>query len=227
MAHLYASCSGIYFIKTINFHTVAVTSDHVTSSGPRRRPDSGDRACVVCSQPHRLFQCELYKGMQPVDRFQVAKRHKLRCLCLLAGHVSNVCYKQSMCTVPNFSRKHSSLFHTDTVDDDNVVHEDVLQVNDSIQVCGNCNSWIQFESSGYGKAWAETRGKSFACKGCTEVTALLKEVEGLRQMVEDIMEKVARLRFEDKGAVTECRVTKTGGNQDRDEAAENIRTEEH
>ena len=41
-----------------------------------------------------------------------------------------------------------------------------------------------------------------------------------------MMEKVAGLRFEDKGAVTECRVTKTGGNQDRDEAAENIRTDD-
>ena len=58
------------------------------------------------------------------------------------------------------------------------------------------------------------------------MTTLVKEVEGLRQMVEDMMEKVAGLRFEDKGAVTECRVTKTGGNQDRGEAAENIRTEE-
>ncbi len=46
------------------------------------------------------------------------------------------------------------------------------------------------------------------------MTTLVKEVEGLRQMVEDMMEKVAGLRFEDKGAVTECRVTKTGGNQD-------------
>ena len=90
------------------------------------------------------------------------------------------------------------------------------------------SSWIQFESSGCGNTWAETRGESFAftCKGCTEVTALVKEVEGLRQMVEDMMEKVAGLRFEEKGAETECRVTKTGGNQDRDEAAENIKTEE-
>ena len=90
------------------------------------------------------------------------------------------------------------------------------------------SSWIQFESSGCGNTWAETRGEScaFTCKGCTEVTALVKEVEGLRQMVEDMMEKVAGLRFEEKGAETECRVTKTGGNQDRDEAAENIRTEE-
>ena len=43
-------------------------------------------------------------------------------------------------------------------------------------VCGNCRSWIQFESSGCGRTWAETRGESFAftCKGCTEVTALEK-----------------------------------------------------
>ena len=95
-------------------------------------------------------------------------------------------------------------------------------------VCGNCSNWIQFERSGCGKTWAETRRESFAftCKGCKEVTALVKEVEGLRQMMEYMMEKVAGLRFEYKGAVTECRVTKTGGNQDRDEAAENIRTDE-
>ena len=78
-------------------------------------------------------------------------------------------------------------------------------------VCGNCRSWIRFESSGCGRAWAETRGESFAftCKGCTELTALEKEVEGLRQMVEDMMEKVAGLRFEDKGTETEGRVTTT------------------
>ena len=100
-------------------------------------------------------------------------------------------------------------------------------------VCGNCRSWIQFESSGCGKTWAETRGKGFefTCKGCTEVTALVKEVEGLKQMVEDIMEKVARLRVEDKGEETGSSVTMTGVNQDRqdqarEEAAGNTRTEE-
>ena len=69
-------------------------------------------------------------------------------------------------------------------------------------VCGNCSSWIQFERSGCGKTWAETRGERFAftCKGCTEATALVKEVEGLRQMVEDMTEKVAGLLFEEKGA---------------------------
>ena len=51
-------------------------------------------------------------------------------------------------------------------------------------------------------------------------------MEGLRQMVEDMTEKVAGLRFEDKGVETESRVTTTGVNQDRDETAGNIRKEE-
>ena len=45
---------------------------------------------------------------------------------------------------------------------------------------------------------------------------LVKEVEGLMQMVEDMMEKVTGqtgLRFEDKGEETESRVTKTGARQ--------------
>ena len=93
----------------------------------------------------------------------------------------------------------------------------------------NCKSWVDFKSSGCGKTWAETRGESFAftCKGCTEVTVLVKEVEGLKQMVEDMMVgKVTRMRFEDKGEETESRVTKIGANQEREEAADNFRTEE-
>ena len=49
-----------------------------------------------------------------------------------------------------------------------------------------------------------------------------KEVEGLRQMVEDMTEKVAGLRFEDKGAETESRVPTTGVNQDREETTGNV-----
>ena len=84
------------------------------------------------------------------------------------------------------------------------------------------------EYSGCEKKWADTRveGFVFTCKGCTEVAALAKEVDGLRQMVEDMNEMVAGLRFEDKGAETGSRVTTTGVNQDREEAAGKIRTEE-
>ena len=60
--------------------------------------------------------------------------------------------------------------------------------------------------------------------------ALVKEVECLRQMGEGMKEFAAGLRFEDKGADTGSSVTTTGVNQDREEqdreeAAGNIRTE--
>ena len=51
------------------------------------------------------------------------------------------------------------------------------------------------------------------------MAALAKELEGLRQMVEDMKEMVAGLRFEGKGAETGSRVTTTVVNQDREEAA--------
>ena len=118
-------------VKGVNYHTVTV-NDPVASSGPRYRPsrtaDVVDRACVLCSQPHGLSQCGLFTGMQPIERFQVAKMHRLCFNCLLGDHVSYTCYKQSMCTVPNCSGTHSGLLHTDTVDADNAVH-------DKIQVC--------------------------------------------------------------------------------------------
>ena len=56
----------------------------------------------------------------------------------------------------------------------------------------------------------DTRGGFvFTCKGCTEVAALVKEVSGLRQMVEYMKETVAGLQLEDKGAETGSRVTTT------------------
>ena len=95
-------------------------------------------------------------------------------------------------------------------------------------VCGNCASWIQHENSGCEKKWADTRveGFVFTCNGCTGVAAMAKEVDGLKQMVEDMKEMVAGLRFVDKGADTGSRVTTTGVNQDREEAAGKNRTEE-
>ena len=95
-------------------------------------------------------------------------------------------------------------------------------------ICCNCSRLVQFVSSGCGKTWAKTRGERFVftCKGCTEVKVLVKEVEGLKQMVEEMMEKVTGLRLVDKLEEKDSRVTKSGANQDSEEAAGNVRTEE-
>ena len=66
----------------------------------------------------------------------------------------------------------------------------------------------------------------FTCKGCTEVKGLVKEVEGLKPMVEEMMDKVTGVRLEDKGEETDRRVTETGANQEIEEAAGNVRSEE-
>ena len=95
-------------------------------------------------------------------------------------------------------------------------------------VCGNCASWIHYETSGCEKKWADTRtdGFVFTCKGCTEETVLVKEVSGLKQMMEDLKETVAGLQLDDTGAETGSRVTTTGVSQDREETAGNSRTED-
>ena len=61
----------------------------------------------------------------------------------------------------------------------------------------------------------------FTCKGCTEVAVLVKEVTGLKQMMEDLKETVAGLQLGDTGAETGSRVTTTGDSQDREETAGN------
>ena len=95
-------------------------------------------------------------------------------------------------------------------------------------VCGNCASWVHYETSGCEKKWADTRTEAFVftCKGCTEVTVLVKEVSGLKQMMEDLKETVAGLQLDDTGAETGNRVTTTGVSQDRDETAGNSGTED-
>ena len=56
--------------------------------------------CVVCGQNHRLFYCDKFKSMQPKDRLDVVKKHRLCDNCLLAGHNFYSCHKNSVCSVP-------------------------------------------------------------------------------------------------------------------------------
>ena len=54
---------------------------------------------------------------------------------------------------------------------------------------------------------------------------MVKEVSGLKQMMEDLKETVAGLKLDDEGTETGSRVTTTGVSQDREETAGNSRTE--
>ena len=111
-----------------NYTTVAnnVSAAPNSASGPRqnsaRMPEhsrgSSDQPCVVCAQPHRLYNCDTFKRMRPDERFNVARQCKLCFNCLLPNHCSNACRKQSVCPVPGCGRKHSKFLHVyrDNVD---------------------------------------------------------------------------------------------------------------
>ena len=67
-------------------------------------------------------------------------------------------------------------------------------------VCGNCSSWIPFDSSGCTISLAEMRESTsaFTCKGCTEMARLVGEVEDLRKMMESLKRMVTGQGLEEK-----------------------------
>ena len=77
-------------------------------------------------------------------------------------------------------------------------------------VCASCSSWIQFDSSGWDTAWAETRGGggsfTFTCKGYKRVEFLGRELTELREMLVGMKRTVTGHGLEEKGGETGDRV---------------------
>lgn len=92
-----------------------VEGTHSVHSNPRKPADSGHGSCVVCKQPHRLFQCDRFKSLPPKERLQVVIDNRLCFNCLLAGHFTRECRKQSVCTVPGCGRRHTKFIHVDDI----------------------------------------------------------------------------------------------------------------
>ena len=83
-------------------------------------------------------------------------------------------------------------------------------------VCGNCSSWIHFDSSGVHHLLGRDEEEStsvFTCKGCTEVAMLVGEVEDLRKMMESLKRMVTGQGLEEKRG-------ETGGSRGITEEAE-------
>ena len=139
-------------VRGESYTTVAnnVSAAPNSSSGPRqnsvRMPEhsrgSSDRPCVVCAQPHRVFDCDTFKRMRPDERFNIARQRKLCYNCLLPGHCSNACRKLSVCSVPGCGRKHTRFLHVDYDNVDQVTNaENHSNDNDGSQlgVASNMN----------------------------------------------------------------------------------------
>ena len=71
-------------------------------------------------------------------------------------------------------------------------------------VCASCSSWVQFDSSGCTKSWAEmSRGDcACTCKGCREVARLVGEVGDLRQIVDSMKMMIRGQGLEEQSGET-------------------------
>ena len=67
--------------------------------------------CSMCQGAHRLFYCERFKQMKPVERLQFVKQHNLCENCLLGNHATSRCRKSSVCSVPGCGKKHTKFIH--------------------------------------------------------------------------------------------------------------------
>ena len=115
------SCSNAKSFHTvtnsspISSHDLSLGSEFPNKSTPvsSNNSDYAARVCVVCGMNHGLFYCDQFKGMRPEARLDIAIKNKLCFNCLLSGHNSLDCRKNSVCSVPGCGRKHTKFIHVD------------------------------------------------------------------------------------------------------------------
>ena len=75
-------------------------------------PSAGQ--CVLCAKgSHKIYQCDMFKGISPERRFKYAAKNHLCFNCLMSSHRTQDCTRDSMCNVQGCKYKHSRLLHFD------------------------------------------------------------------------------------------------------------------
>ena len=87
--------------------------------------------CWVCTKPHRLIDCDNFKGKTPDERKEYIKTERLFYNCFLKGHNLKDCKSAYRCRIDNCNNRHHSLIHTDKEIKSNQVVTEEIQ-NDSI-----------------------------------------------------------------------------------------------
>nr|XP_036219071.1 uncharacterized protein LOC118680988 [Bactrocera oleae] len=93
----------------------------VTATAPTAAPRSSARPsptanrepqrvrCIICRRPHRLQHCNIFRGMQPMQRQQIAQAHGHCLNCLTAAHNTQECTSVNLCQI--CGRLHHTLLH--------------------------------------------------------------------------------------------------------------------
>ena len=78
------------------------------------RPKTGSSSkCPKYGGSHRLFYCNNFKAMCPVERLCFVIHNKLYENCFSDSHVAINCVRNSVCSVPGCGKKHSRYLHID------------------------------------------------------------------------------------------------------------------
>ena len=70
----------------------------------------GPIKCVVCGNTHGLWACDVFKKLNPINRYKRVKEIKLCFLCFRGGHAVKVC-KMKECGIDGCKRRHNRLLH--------------------------------------------------------------------------------------------------------------------
>jgi hypothetical protein len=68
-------------------------------------------SCILCKGAHKLFYCDSFKGMKPLERLKFVRDNRLCDNCLLPNHQAAACRRQSVCSVPGCGKKHTKYIH--------------------------------------------------------------------------------------------------------------------
>jgi len=87
---------------------------HVETTRTSKRPQwSRQYPCKACGEAHRLFDCSTFREMKPHERLKFVKDCKLCENCLMSNHLVSECRKQTVCSVPGCTQKHTKFIHVD------------------------------------------------------------------------------------------------------------------
>ena len=89
-----------------------------TSGKQRDSQKRSEPPCVLCSQPHRLWHCALFRSKTPRERLNIVDSNSLCRNCFLP-HATASCSKRTTCFVKSCNARHSMWIHIDGLNSEN------------------------------------------------------------------------------------------------------------
>ena len=118
-------------------------------------------------------------------------------------NIEGFCWVETECPKPLFIIPNVKAEQLNAIRNDNHSYFGCMSMHETL-VCACCSSWIQFDTSGCTKSWAEmSRGAcAFTCKGCRQAARLVGELRDLRQMMDSLKRMITGQGLEEESGET-------------------------